>query len=422
MISGVVDYLANNVLAGWVKGPEGGGVKVHITVGGISFRIPADIVRNPDRPSTVQFGYRFCLPGQFNAAHLFDGTIKVEAELGDTVVALEIWRPLKTAAILDGIDAADLQRAIRFIKPEHHVLLQKSLVPSWVRPRLGERRPVCILTYAHDSGGWFPYFYNHYKAIAGADAIFIVSPNAQSFSSFAVGGIINLAGMPYDNTARAALMSSLCGGLQAYFSWTLLCDVDEIVLPHPAQGRNFFDTLSQCKGPVSISRGFEIIQADGEGDFDISRSVLDQRHLGIANSAYCKPHLAQAPVDYANGYHYCNHRPVFEPPGKGFVTFHLKWACRKIRGDVSKIISRINYTEEETARNSRTLTPDSIHPKLRDSALPVLPFNQDHFMAFEQRYVAELRYVASRDHWFIGFFCANAIYDLGLLSKNDARG
>lgn len=236
---------------------------------------------------------------------------------------------------------------------------------SAVAWRVTDGRKVCVISYANDSGAWFPYFYRHYVGIVGADSIFVVTPSPKAFDGFELGGLISCRNMPYDDRARARLISNIASGLQAYYEWTLVCDVDEMLIPYPCSGKTFVEMLDALPGAVSRARGFDVLQLANEDNFDLSVPIFQQRSAAIPNSAICKPHLARTPIIYSTGYHFCNRRVPFESSGLGFVTLHLKWACKEMRRSLAEIVNRTEYTDPEIERYSKRFLVDSaVHPGL----------------------------------------------------------
>lgn len=88
MISGKVDYLRKNTIAGWVNSTGQKRAEVWITIRGERHVTRADIER---KTTAIIFGFRLVLPEDFTAAALFDGTLVVEAEQEGETVPLGIW-------------------------------------------------------------------------------------------------------------------------------------------------------------------------------------------------------------------------------------------------------------------------------------------------------------------------------------------
>lgn len=128
MISGKVDYLRKNTIAGWVNSTSQERAEVRVTIRGECHVTRADIERTGAKTPATVFGFRLVLPEDFTAAALFDGTLVVEAAQDGETVPLGIWDPLAIAAKLDALDPAMLQRALVFLEPGRRALLEQALV------------------------------------------------------------------------------------------------------------------------------------------------------------------------------------------------------------------------------------------------------------------------------------------------------
>jgi hypothetical protein len=262
-------------------------------------------------------------------------------------------------------------------------------------------RKLCVITYANDSSAWFPYFYNYYSSIVGDSAIYVVTPKATAFDTYKLGGIISCSDMKYDDQTRSELISGLATGLQAYYQWTLVCDVDEIVIPHPKSNATFFELLEKETNDAIISRGFNIVQMPDEADFSFDKPILTQRRFAIPSTALSKPHFAKKPIQYCQGYHYCNYKLDFSPANDGFLTLHLKSACHRIREQISAVVSETSYSDEKTSE----YTNKSVSDKTFDSRLtycsdkPIEDINSSAMQEFEKNYAKNLVFITHLGIW-----------------------
>ncbi|WP_157961394.1 hypothetical protein [Microvirga flavescens] len=410
-ISGAVDSLIGDTISGWVACDGHAGITVVISLDQDTVTVPVNVPRTDFAESSGRLGFKAKLPRVAMPSEFFNGRLAVHANHNGHLIPLTVWEPLRQAASLESTDFRGMAQAVRFLSPEKRLEFNKIFAEPKSWKQLGSKKPLCVISYAHDASAWFPYFYNYYTSVVEPNAIFIVTPNPQEFTKYALGGVISIDGFPYDNAARSQIMSRLCQGLQAYFEWTLLCDVDEIVVPHPASGKSFFETLAALNSDISTSRGFDIIQLDDELDFDFNQPVLQQRRFGLAASGLCKPHLARIPVRWSVGYHFTNYKPRFEPEGQGFVTLHLKWACDKIRLDVAKIVQKTKYAVSKTADYALESVVISKHPAMVSGAPPISLLSSDALKSFEKEFFSGLWYNSEEDLWAREHFVSSALFD-----------
>lgn len=130
MMSGKVDYLKKNTIAGWVNSTGQERAEVRVTIRGEHHVTRADIERKGTKTPATIFGFRLVLPEEFTAAALFDGTLVVEAVQDGEAVPLGVWDPLAIAARLDALDPTMLQRALVFLEPGSRALLEQALAPK----------------------------------------------------------------------------------------------------------------------------------------------------------------------------------------------------------------------------------------------------------------------------------------------------
>jgi hypothetical protein len=411
-VYGIIDSLNGNILSGWVACDGNTDVQVIVEVDDIEVCVPVNLPRKDFDPTLQRYGFRAVLPRDVTSSELLEGVVRARAQHLDKLVELSIWEPLKQAAELENINLSNFRTALRFVAPERRAKLVEALGDTKTWRQLDKKKKLCVVTYANDASAWFPYFYEYYSQIAGPDAIYVVTPRPNSFADFLLGGVISLEGLPYDDDSRAQIMSRLCQGLQAYYSWSLICDVDEIVVPHPNGGLSFIEALDRLTCPTSISRGFDIVQLEGEPDFDFSQSVLAQRRFGVASSGMCKPHLASIPVCWGTGYHYTNVRPHFEPAGGGFLTLHLKWACNRVRMEVANIVQRTSYSTEFMAGYAHSSVVADRHPALNNPNRPIAGLVSDQMSNFERKFIEKVKYISERDLWVGEHFVSDVLFDL----------
>jgi hypothetical protein len=415
-VTGTVDAIIGQYLSGWVQSTSGTDpMRVRVRcLQGVEEAV-ADISRRDlaGLPGQVR-GFRVALPAGCSISGLADGSVVVEGICGDVVAQLNIWATVLEAARIETIETRNLRDTLRFVNPRKRFEIQRAasdFVRPWA-PLQGAKRPACVITYANDSSAWFPYFYMYYSEIVEARSIYVITPNPQAFENYDLGGVISLDGFPYDDNARAQIVSGFAHGLLAFYQWTIVCDVDEIIIPNPLSKKNFIESLQALEGATSITRGFDVVQLAGEPDFDFTKSVLDQRRWAVANSAMCKPHFARKPVVWSGGYHYCDYLPIFEPWGSGFFTLHLKWACSGMRREVARIVEKTSYSDKFIATYSLDSVKQEVHPRLSTKHYTRAELGDGSFEKFEEKFLMGINFDPARGLWIGGHFLGDGIVDL----------
>lgn len=362
------------------------------------------IIPRPDIKSTeaLTFGFSLKLTGDVNALKKLSD-FQVLTEYKDRRENLKINPSVALAlqyfllnstqrAYFDRITASEQTSPLNVQLPSILAAAARTNPPT---------RKLCVISYLNDSGAWFPYFYKYYSSLVGDTAIYVVTPKPEAFSTYKLGGIISCSDMQYDDQARSQFMSGLATGLQAYYEWTLVCDPDEIVIPHPNSKATFIEMLNKQTNDVIISRGFNIIQMDNEADFSFDQPVLTQRHFGMPDIAMCKPHLARKPIQYSIGYHYCNYKLDFSSANDGFLTLHLKFACERISKQIEAIVLETAYCDEKSAEYAANSISDKTRYSLLNNSFnrPIEDINSLAMQEVEKNYVKNLAFISKSGIW-----------------------
>jgi hypothetical protein len=356
MIKGIVEKIGVRGVSGWVQMPREtyrpeAPPTIQVFVAGMLFAEGPTSVPRLDLTVSHFVGLGFSLSPlvtAYNPQSVDD--VKAFVNLDGTTVPLELQKSLRLSLELGSLTDSQINAVKLHFTPEQSRKVALGLVP-WLVPHGGEseRGKLCVVTYANDATAWFPYFYKHYVELVGPHGIYVVTPAPQLFEQYSLGGLITASNLQFDDRARAFLMSHLVTGLHAYYTWSIVCDVDEFIVPHPESKLTFLEILDSSKQGIMISRGLDILQAEGEPDFDLTQPILPQRRYAVPNTAICKPHLSSVPVIYSGGFHYCQEKVNFSGPREGFLTLHLKWACGKMRNAVAEAVRKTVYSNKETA-------------------------------------------------------------------------
>ena len=420
---GCLERVTTKAASGWVQVPRDilttkGPPVVRVLIRGEHFVEGAATAPRPDVSTESDVGLGFSLVwGREAIAPFAAADVLATVSSNGVAVPLALYRPAQLALDLNSLSPSEGRALLKNLDENGTKRLSELLMAEEKAAFSGqnERGLACVITYAQNSDAWFPYFYEYYSKIVGPHAIYVVTPTSQSFKNYELGGIISAANLQYDDTARSYFMSSLATGFHAYYHWSLVCDVDEFIAPYPGSGQNLLEVIAASDEDVLITRGFDILQTSGDADFDMSRPILEQRRFAIPNTAICKPHLSRIPVQYSGGYHYCQKRLDFSPPGKGLVTLHLKWACRVIRGAVARAVKETVYASQETAAYaSDSVAPEVQHPMATDTMVrQAQPLASQAMLDFEQTYRNNLTYVPAGNLWIGEHVVAPFVVDLG---------
>lgn len=420
---GCLERVTTKGASGWVQVPRDiltteEPPVVRVLIRGAHFVEGAATAPRPDVSTESDVGLGFSLVwGREAIAPFAPADVMATVSRNEIAVPLPLYRPAQLALDLNSLSQSEGRALLRDLDQNGRKRLSELLMAEERAAFSGqnERGLACVITYAQNSDAWFPYFYEYYSKIVGPFAIYVVTPKPSLFISYELGGVISAENLQFDDIARAYLISSLATGFQAYYKWSLVCDVDEFIAPYPGSGQSLLQVLAASQDDVLIARGFDILQTSGDADFDMSRPILEQRRFAVPNTAICKPHLSRVPIQYSSGYHYCQKRLDFPPPGAGLVTLHLKWACRVMRGAVARAVKETVYASQETAAYaSDSVAPEVQHPMATDTMVrQAQPLASQAMLDFEQTYRNNLTYVPTGNLWIGKHLVAPFVVDLG---------
>ncbi len=400
-INGAVDFLSDREIRGWIDIDDNSSFDIAAHIDGDQVNCTLGTIRADGGPGKTRRAFSVISPRPISATELADGTVYVACRKDATWTPLPVWHAIKTAAAIDSVPLTGLQPGLAFAGEPIRTAIEHAVtsVPAW-RPLSGKKL-AAIVTYAHDSSAWFPYFYRYYANIFGSDRIHIVTPNPQSFSGYELGGLIGLPGFPYDDDALARFMSNMCAGLLAYYKWVAVLDVDEIVIPHPASGKGLIELLENTTADTLVSRGYDVIQDQDEPPFDLTNDVLAQRSWGVPNSAMCKPHFVSTPVRWSAGFHYTNYKPRFPDQENATITLHLKYACAHVRERLLATVQTVDYERAFIADYALNSVRRESHPLFIAHTDPARIFDdvEGVFSRFAEKFLSRVRFDRHRGVW-----------------------
>lgn len=395
---GIVERVVNGKLFGWAR-VVGGRTRSDVRIqaklaGAVISEGPLGGVRAD--VSTFGFdGYSFELQIHDSQVDRLD-EISLFLDEGGVLHQISLWRPVEAAVLVNCLSESQQKVFRNSLSTKAHSGLRRHFsdgdrfVPA--------RGLAAIVCYANDSGGWFEYFYRYYSTIFGSGSIYLVTPRPESFKQFADLSVLSVAGRDFDDQARSRLMSGLASGLQAYYEWVGVCDVDEFIVPLPWVRRSLPDVLRESSHNVIRTLGLDVVERPGDPPFDMARSIVEQRVIAVPNTALSKPHFSRTPQKYSGGFHFSSDRGC--PPSEAkLATLHLKWACSAVRRDVLRMVIGTNYSDKAVADYCRSSVEVEVHPALRNGDLDLIEPDNSRWIDFEEAAYERERFFPDR-----GFF------------------
>ncbi len=412
-LRGLLSNLTGKTAKGWIKingniDEKASYPVVTICVGNIVIAQGFTSPPKEQPENTIFFSFSFNTLVDVTTLSLTEGkaTLSVTANYQEIEFKLKTSNPVNLFFAFFTLNENQKRKYISNILSPNQLAAIKPK-PEMISPQKRKTPPtakLCVITYANDSGAWFPYFYRYYSELVGSKAIYVITPKPKAFNQYDLGGLVSCSDLKYDDQARAQLISGMANGLQAYYQWSLVCDVDEIVVPHPNANLSFFEMLECEKNNVVFTRGLDIVQMKGDPDFNFDLPVLEQRHYAIPNMALCKPHLARVPIHYNPGHHYCNYPPTPFIEDSGFLTLHLKLACQSIRHELLDIVKKVTYSDPMLADYSVNNISDTFYERRLNLNLkrPIEDINSPLMKKFETNFINNISFSEIHSMWLGG--------------------
>jgi hypothetical protein len=186
------------------------------------------------------------------------------------------------------------------------------------------KKPVAVITMAHNEGEMLSLWSRHYGRLVGVEALYILDHGSTDGSTQCQGGnVIRLPRDTFDDHARARSISAFQRSLFEYFDTVIYTDTDEFLVVDPEYG-SLLEFLQTVTGPVAAGIGIDIVHRPSmEPPLDFAAPIMAQREYGVFRGSQCKPIIARRPIEWAAGFHAADVEPVFRPDA---YLIHLKTA------------------------------------------------------------------------------------------------
>lgn len=187
---------------------------------------------------------------------------------------------------------------------------------------------VAVITSVRNDRIFLRKWIDYYGGLFGKASLFVFLDGHDQVPPENAKGV-NLLRLPHvpasreaGDRRRARMISDLARGLHPLFDVVIATDVDEFILPDPAQDKDLraFLTRFRPAGATVSGLGLDIGQhLMFESPLDLARPFLDQRRFAHVSARYTKPSISYRPVTWGSGIHRVKGRNFHIAPG----LFHL---------------------------------------------------------------------------------------------------
>ena len=184
-----------------------------------------------------------------------------------------------------------------------------------------------VMTMVYNEAEFLPLWLRYYGSQVARGNLYVIDHGSSdgSTSGLSPANVIRIPRTPQNDRQRSAMIHHFVAGLLMYHDTVIYVDVDEFLVPDPRRHASLAAFCARRRAPVVTAIGLNVIhRAEREARLDPDRPVLAQRRWCRLISSMCKPSVTSRPVRFADGFHGCDHPPVFED----LFLFHLRYFDR----------------------------------------------------------------------------------------------
>lgn len=178
------------------------------------------------------------------------------------------------------------------------------------------KKPLGIVTMVYEDYDLLQRWYDYYAAQVGSENLFVFShSNDPRHREIAKG--VNVINVPRElpvvrfDRRRWTMLSAFTSGMQQYYNWMLVTDIDEMIIVDPNVAPSLVTYLEDkfpniASAPTCISPfALNIIHVPEEEPLPIvqGQTVLSRRRYYCPSRLYSKPILVRKPVIFGPGGH-----------------------------------------------------------------------------------------------------------------------
>jgi hypothetical protein len=214
------------------------------------------------------------------------------------------------------------------------------------------------MTMVRDEADMLPRWLDYYGRQLGVENLVVLDDNTVDGSTTGLPcTTYRLPPEPWKHDwarTRAQLANAFARGLLACNDVVIFTDVDEFLVPDPAQYAGLREYLSDRRDKMIVAPlALEVMHnAKLEPALDPSRPVLEQRRFVKASPGMCKPLLKRSPERWQPAFHAINAPFEIDP---ALWMFHLKYCDVTLLEKVAEERRRIHV--EEGRGHSKSFWP-----------------------------------------------------------------
>jgi len=257
-------------------------------------------------------------------------------------------------------------------------------------------KKVAAVTMVYNEPTILPLWAKYYSGNFGATSCYVVDHGSTDGSTADLDeNVLRIPRSPMNDPKRAEFLSQFCSSLLEWYDTVLYTDVDEFLVPDPANYASLMDFCQRSKHPVTTAIGFDVQHIPGlEGPFSADIPVLRQRGWVRFSFAMCKPLVTMVPIKWTPGFHSSDHATAFDR----LFLFHLH------NYDLDTAMRRLSKTRampwEDGSPDSHQRWPDE---KYRDMIMAISRLPRIENASFGP----DDAYINRHIQWIVDFVAAN---------------
>jgi hypothetical protein len=196
----------------------------------------------------------------------------------------------------------------------------------------GKGTRAVVMTIVRDEFAMLPRWLDYYGGQVGLENLVVFDDGSTDGSTDSLPCTVhrlpelNMRHVPFER-ARMDLVSGLARGLLSWYDLAIFVDVDEFLVPDPAQHDGLTDYLAaRAERKVMAPLALNVVHhVTAEPDLDPTRPVLEQRQYAKFVPGMCKPSIKRIPAKWTAASHGVRAPFAVDP---ALFMLHLKFSDR----------------------------------------------------------------------------------------------
>lgn len=186
---------------------------------------------------------------------------------------------------------------------------------------------IAAITMVFNERQFLPIWLNHYGPQLGYENLFVIDDGTSdgSTNDDRIVNPVYKKRAPFDEDARALVVSYFHESLLRFYDVVIYTDVDELIAIDPATRLSLSEYLANKDFQYKALVGMNVLhRASKEEDIDLQIPLFQQRSFIQFDPEYCKPLISRIPMRWRPGFHAASFPDFDRNLDPNLYLFHLR--------------------------------------------------------------------------------------------------